>query len=139
MRPFIVRPMTADVDTSGAGANLQALVADLPFCVTCNAQTILTLAIERADELVTFDGQRVVRPGDDEDRVALVDFGTPAVLHDLDTGKLGVREFGEQAFLCEAEGPREGRWGHWLVVLAALGRSLEQRFGHPPHNHGPLH
>jgi hypothetical protein len=139
MRPFIVRPMIAAVDTGGAGAKLQALVADLPLCVTCDAQTILTSAIEHADEFVTFDGRPVVRPGDDESRVALVDFGTVAVLHDLDTGKHSVREFDEQVFLCDVEGPREGRWGHWLVVLAALAGSLAQRFGHPPHNHGPLH
>ena len=69
----------------------------------------------------------------------LVDFGTLGMLHDLDIGKLSVRELGEQVFLCDPEGPRLGQWGYWVVLISALARSLAPRFGHQPYRHGPLH
>jgi hypothetical protein len=96
---------------------------------------------KHAVELVTFDGYQVVRPGDDEGRLVLVDFGVVSVIQDLDGAELTVHERGEEVFAIDGEGPIEGRcrWGYRMPALAGLVRLLEDRFGRQPDHREHLH
>jgi hypothetical protein len=118
---------------AAALAKWRELLDELHYCVSCNARTVLQLALEHAEELHTA-GVDLVRLDD----AVRVDLGGLRITESL-AGKFTVEALGEEVFAADASGPLRGRWGAWLVILAALARELEERFPSDRPRRGHLH
>jgi hypothetical protein len=130
---------TASYDTTAALGKWFALLNGLRprYCVSCNAMLVLILTVEHAEEIAaTANGGRpVLRPGDDAGDIVVADYGVIEITNELG-GAITVRECGETILRIDPEsGPVEGRWGAWIVTLAAIARQLEERFARPGRGH----
>jgi hypothetical protein len=101
-------------------------------CVSCNAMLVLMLTVEHAEEIAATanGGRQVLRKGDKDGAVVVADYGIIEIAGDLADGGITIRECGETVFMIDPKrGPVEGRWGAWIITLAAIAQQLQERFG----------
>jgi hypothetical protein len=132
--------MTEIADRAEARGKWFALLDELRRhpCVSCNAMLVLMLTVEHAEAIATAanGGRPVLREGEDAGNLIVADYGMIEITQDMAGGAITVRECGETVFAIDPErGPVAGRWGAWIVTLAAIAQQLEERFGRPGRGH----
>jgi hypothetical protein len=108
-------------------------------CVSCNAMLVLMLTAKEIAAAAN-GGRSVLRTGGDAGEIVIADYGVIEITQDRAGGDITIRECSEIVFRVDPErGPVAGRWGSWIVTLAAIARQLEERFGHGPDHREHLH